>query len=74
MNQGNFYECIELTCSLQYLNLKMVYSEIETDDGEHQNQTNDRNGIGLWMVFNKAAGFLAGCNTASIEITSSCYV
>ena len=47
MNQGNFYECIELTCSLQYLNLKMVYSEIETDDGEHQNQTNDRNGIGL---------------------------
>ena len=51
---------------------KIVCTEIETDNGQHQNQTNERNGIGLWMAFNKALGFLAGCNTALIEISSPC--
>ena len=40
--------------------LKIVYTEIETDHGQHQNQTNERNGICLWMIWNEATGFLAG--------------
>ena len=62
MNQNELKKLLWMhrtNMSTWVFDLKIVYTEIETDHGQHHNQTNERYGICLWMVRNEATGFLA---------------